>query len=62
MDVVTDDDIGICPVRSIACLAHITQPAALGAVGPFLCEVCDAVAVIAGVGLDLIGSIPRDPD
>ena len=53
MAVVTEDDFGICPVWIIACLAHVTQPAALGAVRPFLRDVCDAVAVIAGIDLDL---------
>ena len=38
--VVADDDIGICPV-STACLAHVTEPAALSAVGPFLSNVGD---------------------
>ena len=36
--VVADDDIGICPAGT-ACLAHVTQPAALSAIGPFLSNV-----------------------
>ena len=51
--VVTDDDIRICPGCSTACLARVIQTAALGAVGPFLRDVCDAEAVIAGVNLDI---------
>ena len=38
--VVADDDIGICPA-SPACLAHVAEPAALSAVGPFLSNVGD---------------------
>lgn len=38
--VVADDDIGICPV-STACLAHVTDQAALSAVGPLLSNIGD---------------------
>ena len=34
-------------------MTHITQPAALGAVGPFLRDVCDAEAVIARIYLNI---------
>lgn len=50
--VVTDDDVGICPGRT-ASLAHVTQPAALGAVRPYLRNICDAEGVCAGVDLDI---------
>lgn len=35
-----DDDVGKCPAGT-ACLAHVTEPAALSAVGPFLSNVGD---------------------
>ena len=51
--VVTDDCVRLCPVWNVAYLVHITQLAALGAIGPLLCDVWDAEAVIAGIDWDL---------
>lgn len=54
--VVADDDVGIRPVGT-ARLAQVTEPAALGAVGPFLGDVGDTQGVFASVDLHVGGLV-----
>lgn len=53
------DDVGVRPGCSTAFSAHVTQPAALGAVWQFLRDIRDAETVFAGVDLDIAGLLTR---
>ena len=56
--VVADDDVGKRP-GSTTRFAHVTRPATLGAVGPFLRDVRNAETVFSGVDLDIGGLLAR---